>query len=306
MLPPTRQRILILAAVTVSIVAWMLVRHWLASPDMTGGISLTATAAGLFGAMLAVLFAGAISTGAGLVAGSAGHPLACLFVVTMGLCVLAGWGGPIDGWMRRVDLPGAYAGLIIETLAWHVGLAAVVLVAWKGRPAVRRMLPGIVVDAGHDDVDMPDRPDVTAFMACGVAVVVGGVLCWALQRSTDEGQVIGTLIAAFTLAGLAAQSSFPDNRHVLPILLSPALVAIAAYVVAMASHRTEEAVLIAWFNLGGFNRHASPLPGPALVLPIYYASAGVAGATMGVGIAHTIHAARQHAKIAAQAGSTDS
>ncbi len=296
MLPPTRQRIIIVLAVTVSIVAWLSFRGWLVSPDLSEGISLTATASGWAGTAVALVVAGAIATAAGLIAGSAGHPLAGVYVVAMGLCVLAGWGGPMDGWMRRSNLPGAYAGLIVETGVWHLGMAAVVWLTWRVRPRIRRLLPGVIVDAAHEDVDMPGRPDVSALLALLVAVIVGGVLCWVMQRSTDEGQVIGTLIAAFTLAGLAAQVCFPENRHVLLILLSPAGVAIVAYSAAMALYPGDTQTLAAWFNIGGFDPHAPRMPGPALVLPIYYASAGVAGAAMGVGLAQNIHLTRTQAQ----------
>lgn len=300
MLPPTRQRLILIACVTVSIVSWLMFRGWLSPPDGAEGITLTMTTAGFFGAAVAVIVAGTISTGVGIIAGSTGHPLSGVFVVAIGICVLAGWGGPIDGWMRRSSLPGAYSWLILETLAWHLGMAVVVLVTWRVRGGVRQALPEIVVDEFHDEVEMPGRPDVSALLAMFVAVLVGGVLCWVMQRSTSEGQVIGTLIAAFTLAGLAAQSSFPDNKHIVPILLSPAVVAIAAYVAAMVMYGNEQATLAAWFNLSGFDRHAPRMPGPALVLPIYYASAGVAGAAMGIGLAQAIHATRHHAQSASE------
>lgn len=300
MLPPTRQRILILAAIAVATCAWLAFRGWLVPGDLSSGISLGAASSGWFGAVTAVVLAGGVTLAVALVPGAAGHPLAGVFAAGIGLCVLAGWGGPIDGWMRRSALPGAYAGLIVESLVWHGGMLGLAWCMWKLRPPVRRLLPGVVCDPRHEALELPGRPDRAAVLAGLTAAAVGGGVCWVLQRSTSEGQVIGTMIAAFTLAGLAAQYWFPDNRHVLAVLAAPLVVSVAAYAAAWLMFPHEQATLTAWFNLGGFDRHAARMPGPALVLPIYYASAGMAGAAMGAGMAGAIHAAR-----AAEAGHGD-
>lgn len=298
MLPPTRQRLVIAGMVVVSMLVWVGAGGWLATPDRSSGISMSSASGGWFGAMVAAAAGCAASALLGAVASATGHRLAGPFAVAMGLCVLAGRGGPIDGWMRRVTLPGAYGWLIVETVLWHVMLGAAAVWMMRTGPAMRPRIPSIVrtplTDAGEDRASWP-----AALGAAVVAVIVAGVIVMILQRSTDVGQVIGVLILAFTAGAVAGQSTFPANRRSLPILLSPAVVAIAAYAYVLVMYGREESVLAAWYNLDGLDPRQPRLPGPAVVLPIYYASAGVMGAAMGLGMADVLRRKQSETSAAA-------
>ena len=278
MLPRLRQRLLIAFAVALGGVSWLLVIAPLLPGDGSTGLSLLDARAGLITAVVLLLVAGLPVFILGLIASALSHPLAGVFAVTAALMVLAAAGGKIDGFLQRTELPAGYGWLVLETAIWLVGLALLLFLIHRLRPALRERL-GLLPTP--DDADLGTRlglPKSEALLAGLICAGVGGGLGYILIRSTDGGQVIGSLLLAFTIGGLVAQLVMRQANPV-PILVSPLAVAIAVYgyIFLMPTYATTDNVLEAWFS--------QSLPGLALALPIHYVSAAVAGCTLGVGVA---------------------
>jgi hypothetical protein len=181
--------------------------------------------------------------------------------------------------MWRSRLPADYRNLIIEMLIWQAMWVVMLVVIEYFRSPLRTHLPALAF-TDHLGVDTKIRfPQTQALLAGVVSAVVGGLGCWLFIRSSDPGQVIGAMIVAFTLGGLLGQLLAPQTNPI-GILLSPAVVAVASYVWVMYQYNGNDAVLQAWYTRRFF--------APALGLPIYYASAGVAGCALGVGLAQAM------------------
>ncbi|MCE9589374.1 MAG: hypothetical protein K8S99_02490 [Planctomycetes bacterium] len=286
MFPRLRQRLIIALAIALGAFCWLAVGSMVAAPDNSPGLSLFTARSGPAVAIIIVAVAGVPALVLGVMASASGHPLSGVFAVALSLGILAGWGGPIDGWMRRSALPGAYTWLIVECVVWQAGVIVMLAVIQRLRASLRSRLPALAV-VDHLGMDTNLRlPRLHALGAGVVCAIVSGLLCFLLIRTSDTGQVIGSLIVAFTVGGMAAQFIFPQSNPV-GILLSPGLVAVSAYGYVLMNLFTREGVLSAWWS-GGF-------PGPALVLPIYYASFAVAAAAMGVGLAQALAHGTQEA-----------
>ena len=129
-----------------------------------------------------------------------------------------------------------------------------------------------------------------AFLAGIVTAAVGAALLMFFQQSPDSGQVIGAMLVSFTAAALLAHQLFPTAAR-LPMLLAPLCVAFATYAWMAVSNDSASHVLLRYFT--DFSQAEPPiitLPPLALALPVFYASAGVAGVALGVGWSQTIHA----------------
>lgn len=138
----------------------------------------------------------------------------------------------------------------------------------------------------------PDARDAGArflngdtIFGCLISAAVGGFVSFFLLPNGNVGQVFGALTVAFTIGGLVARAAMPRAHH-LGLMMSPTLVALAAYAYASSSYASSDALLAAWY--------AQKLPGMALVLPIYYASVAVAAVAVGVGIAQSFDSSRRH------------
>lgn len=285
MLPRMRQRLIIGLTIALGAVCWLMVGRMLVAEDGGVGLSLFTSHSGVVVAVVVVALAGIPALALGLIASATGNPLSGVFGVCFSLGVLAGWGGPIDGWMRRAAIPGAYQSLVLETLIWMTGVVFMLTVIGKLRSPVRSRMPALaVVDHLGMDVD-PHWPRLSVLGAGCLAAAVAAVVCYVLLRSEKTPQVFAVLLIAFTAAGVVAYMAFPRSNPV-GILLSPMLVAIGSYGYMLMKFFSHDAVLRAWYTGG--------VPGPALVLPIYYASFGVAGAAMGVGMAQALtHSSRE-------------
>lgn len=283
MMPRMRQRVVIVVAMVAGAMAWSWVAGLLAAPDGSSGISLMSARVGVAGAVAVLGCAGVVAMMLGVVASATGNALSGVFAVSGSLGVLAALGGPIDGWMLRSRLPGDYLYLMFEVLLWQAGWVAMVLLIQFNRSSVRTRWPALAFE-DHLGVDLHVRfPRVQSLAAGVVCGACAGVVGYFLIRSSDSGQVIGSLLAAFTAGGLVAGLVFPQVNPA-GVLFGPAWVALGSYLCVWVGYSGEQAVLEAWF--------AGGLPGVALALPIHYASAGVAGCAMGVGLAQGIEAAK--------------
>ena len=290
MFPRMRQRLIIITAVVVGAIGWMSVADWLRAPDGSTGLSLTTAKVGWGWAVLAVGLAGLPALVLGLFVSVMGNPLAGIFSISAALTVLAGSGGSINGWVWRdeVCMPEAYGGLIIEMIIWEAGLVAMLAVVQFLRSPMRRRMAALVFD-DHLGVEYDSHYAKTKSLAAGlICAVVAGVATFLLLRSSDTGQVVWSLILAFLLGGMSSQLIVPQC-HPWAIVLSPVLVAVVGYTWVLTAFTNEESFWEAWNLLGQSAMH---IPGPALALPVHYASAAVVGCTLGVGWAQNMNAAR--------------
>lgn len=286
MLPKTRQRLLVLLAVLVGGAAWVWPSSVLLAADGSTGISLLSARWHPVAATAFVVVTGVPALLLALVAAAAGNPILGVLASALALCILAGYGGSMHGWLERQEaLSGAYAELIAEVLIWQAGVLLLLLLIRRARPALRRGWPALAFDDRADGAFALrlTRPwSVGAGLVCAVVAAAVGFF---LIRKGDSGQVLGSLLVAFTLGGLAAGAAFPGCNP-LGLLFSPALVAIGAYAwVLLRLGDDPEQIRAAWHiqeGAGGGTR--SLLPGLALALPIHYASAGLAGCCIGIGL----------------------
>lgn len=268
MLPTVSQRLAMLVAVTCC----GLILIWGSGPAMPeggwegisvmharGGILMAALAVGL-SALPAVLVGLGMSVWGGVAIGA--------FTLASCLGILAWYGGAIDGLLFRVDeKQQIYVDLAIETLGW--------LFLW----AVMLLLSGILHHAVHKP-SMRPKGSVGGTLAAGaICGVIGAVVANLLAKSTEPGQVVGSLMLGFMAGGMVARSSVPTSRA-WGVLVSPLLVAIGSYLMVWMTYTSDSMLERSWFS--------GQLTGLALMLPIYYASAGVAGAAMGFGLGHKV------------------
>ena len=283
MLPPLRQRIVLtLSLILGGACLW----------PMGDGHAVVDAGPWLLrgeGVMLVVLALPAVALG--LIASAAGHPGAGLFVLAVSLLMPAMVGGPIDPWLLRLESPGAFTAMAVESLAYAGLIAAYAVVIRALRPKLRGALPG-PLRSEHLGSDDPWRLQPASIATTlGAMVLVGGVFAWLLLRSSYTGQVTGGLLAAFVLAGLIVHSFVP-RPSLLATAIAPCVVGAIGFLLVTVQFATADDLLKAWF--------AGDLPGLALARPIDYASAGVAGGVMGAGLAQALaHAREMHVQHAA-------
>jgi hypothetical protein len=283
MTPPLRQRLLIAISAILGGMVWLLAQEALTPPNGSTGLTLWDAQVGLARAVAIAMLASLPAVLIALICSATGNPLTGIFAVAAALMILAGAGGPIDGLLWRASLPGVYGGLMLEIILWFAALAAFMFTIQRLRPRLRR-LPGLALWArqpGNDDIHLTQWNLPTA-LAGLISTLAGGLLCVALIQSTASGQVIGSMLLAFAAGALIAHMTIPKANPI-GILLSPALVALLGYgyMLIEAQFVSTASVLEAWY--------AGELPGVALALPIHYASAAVAGCTLGLGVAQALH-----------------
>ena len=285
MFASVRQKLIVLVAVVVGWAAWAWVAPLLLAADGSEGISLLSGRLSPVTATGVALLAGLPAIALGMVASVGGNPLAGVFAVATALCVLATRGGAMGGWLQRSDhLPGAYFLLILEVLVWQVGVVLLLALFRSVRAPARRRWPSLAQDGRTDTA--------FALRAPGPRSLVGGLICAAvaaavasvLLRTAGSGQVIGALFVAFALGGVAAGLALPGCNPV-GVLLSPALVAVAAYAWVLLSFGAQgQTELVAAYQQRQGAAGGGWYPTLAFALPIHYASSALAGCCVGVSI----------------------
>ncbi len=275
MFPTLRQRLILLAACAMG--GWWYTRAGglLQSPDGGSGYSLWFAHGGWVSAVFMLLLLGLPVIVMGVMASIGGHLLSGLFVVAMSWLVLSATGGPIDGWLHQSRLPTDYRGLIFESLIWVVLIVVLALLMQLGRKVLRQKWPSLAATDHYGIDHRLDLPGAQAWGAGLVCAVVGALVSFVLIRTSDSGQVIGSLLLAFALGGLASQLLFPQNKNALVVLVAPMLVAAGVYGYGLWQYQHGEQLLSAWYR--------GRLIGPALALPMHFAGAGLAGAIIGIG-----------------------
>ena len=288
MLPSFKQRLIIAAATILGGLVLRLAAGALTAGDASPGLSLFDARTGLILAVLCVVIAALPTLVMAAVTAAAGHVLSGVFVVAVALSFLAAAGGRMDGYFWRHAMPSGYVRLMAELVIWGAGWVGVLAMLRRSRPTLRPRLGKLRSEHHWGDELKLTTPSWQSLVAGVISMCVGGLLAHLLIQSTDSGQVIGSLLMAFTIGGMLGKMIIP-HQHPLPVLLSPLAAALLAYVYSAVSFG--EAAMPAWF--------AGQLTGLGLALPIYVASAGVAGSAMGVGLAQSLDRARAEAAEAA-------
>lgn len=287
MLPPLSQRMLILVALLLGGgFLW-----WAGRDAMLVGHGAELLSPG--GGMLLLLTLPAVALG--LIVSATGHPATGLFVLGVCLLIPAAMGGPIDAELYRLQSVSRFGVMLAESALWLALLVGYALVLRASRLRLRNVLPGGLLratlpegsqgtsDAKADESDPWGLSPVPLLTSLGIAVIVGGVLGVVLVQSSRTGQVFAGLMLAFAAAGALARSLAP-RMSVTGVIASPMVVAGIAYAWVLVRFRDSEALLKAWFT--------GELWGLATARPIDFASAGVTGCVIGIGIARGIARAR--------------
>ena len=293
MLPSQTQRILMLLAVVATLPGWWWATKQLQPADGLAGWAVSnlftrESPAPVAIAALAAALAGAALAGA-LVA-AAGNPLAgvCCGLVSAAVCA---WGVGFLGVAQRAGLPVGSAGVYVR-LALEIGACFLVLTTglawlqWAG-PRLRPRLPARLRSQHVGTALELWKVDGKSVAAGLVTAAVGAVLSVGLLRSTNPGQVVGGLFVAFTIASIVGHAVSPGHKP-WAVLMAPGLVGLAGYGWSWWNlrHREPTALLA--------DLYAGALPGAGLgiALPIHYATAGVIGCTLGLGIGLVVDKAK--------------
>ncbi|WP_428388517.1 hypothetical protein [Mucisphaera sp.] len=257
----------------VLVVASSLILIWGAGPAMPPGgwtgLTVMDARSSILVAALALGFAAlpAVVAGVGMAAWSGVATGA--FTLAASLTILAWYAGPIDGLLFRSEtLRHVYLDLAIEMIGWAFLWSIMLLVAG-------------ILHAGLRDKQARGHTSVPAtFAALGITAILGAVVANLLAKSTDPGQVVGALVIGFAVGGWVARASVPSTRA-WGLLISPLVVGLGVYLMASFNFTSDEMLQSSWFS--------GRMTGLALMLPIYFASAGVAGAAMGYGLGRPKH-----------------
>jgi hypothetical protein len=287
MLPPLPQRLLIIVALLIGGgFLW-----WAGREAMVVGHAAALLSPGGVKLVLLALPAAAL----GMFVSATGHPATGLFVLGVCLLIPAAVGGPIDAELYRLQSVSRFGWMLAESALWLALLAGYAMVLKASRERLRNVLPqGLKRAAGaglHGDrseaTDAEADPwgfaPIPLLTNLGIAVIVGGVLGVVLLQSSRTGQVFAGLILAFAAAGAVAQSLAP-RMSVVGVIASPLVVAGIGYAWVLVRFRDSETLLGDWFT--------GDLWGLATARPIDFASAGITGCVIGIGIARGIARAR--------------
>jgi len=290
MLPQLKHRLVIGLSLVIGGLCWLLALGALIAADGSTGLSLMDAHVGTPSAVLIVIAAGLPAILLGLVTASTGNPLAGVFTVSGSLLLLGAMGGSIDGYLRRAEVPAGYRSLAIEVVFWLFLLALVIIGIDRLQTKVRPSLKILATPRHLGTRTKLNIPNGPALLAGLITAVAGAFICNLLIQSSDGGQVNGSLLLGFGTAALIGNMVVPQRNPVI-ILLSPMAVALAAYLWVATSYSTTDALLVDVYNHDLLNL--------ALALPIQYASAGVTGCALGVGLAQTLEHVRHTTAVTA-------
>lgn len=307
MLPTITQRLMMLAAIIIGTACWLPVLPILMPSDGSDGLSLLDSRSGVLWACGVLLLAGLPALGVGLYVSSSGNPLSGVFTIGISLMVLAGQGGSMQGLIwRQAERPketaqggSVFMQLEIEMLLWTLLWCLVMwLIRFLRLPIRKAWVPGRLKTGFSTAITEEDTPrfvlHVRPAMAGLLCAALAWVICMFLMQSPATGQVIGSVLLAFVIAGLTARLILPTG-NVVYLLLSPLLVGFVAYAYAAVSHgsMSAEELIQAW--------QREEIAGPVFAMPIHWASAGLIGVSMGIGMAQAIDRVRSEETAAREA-----
>lgn len=286
MFPVLRQRLLLVAGVVLGGLVWLLVLPYLSAADGSGGVVLLDARVGVVLGIVLTVVGGLVAMGLACGAVAMGNPLAGPFVVAGALVFPAAAGGGVGGYLRRHGFAvSGYDWLMVEAMLWLAMWVGVLGLLFRARRWLRPRLPRAMrmthlVTPGTVGLDEArlQREDV---YAAGVACVVGYLVCAVAVRTPAVGQAVAGVTLASGVGSAVGLSLFRTARPWLT-LLSPMVVSLAAAGYLRMRVGSPLAVEAAFNVLA--------LPGATMAVPIYFASAGVAGAVLGAALAQSLAA----------------
>ena len=290
MLPRLKQRLVIASGVALGGICWLLARGFLTASDGSVGLSLIDAHNGIAVAVIALLIAGVPAVLASTLSASTGNPLAGAFTLGGSLMVLAAVGGASQGFIHRAELPGDYRRLAIESGVWIVLLIVILLIVDRLRLMVRPRIKPLVSKQHLGARIKLGLPGSQPLLAGAVSAALGALACNLLIQTPDGGQVNCSLVLGFAVAAMIARMLVPQQNPIV-ILISPLVVGIGVYLWVASSYQSQDALLADYYSRDLFNL--------AVALPIHYASAGVAGCAIGVGMAQSMEYVRQTTTVTA-------
>lgn len=284
MLSPVWQRMGMIAGILLGSLCWLGILPSLQSVSGTGGLVLLDTHS-VWQSVVLVAIAGIPAMALGTLLSTVGRFTAGVTILAGSLLVLSWYGGPTMGWMQRAALPGAYWGLIFETLIWQLLMLCAIGLMYRFRPVVHGTLPHLL---RHDQPQWQTKLGIPAsreIIAAVISAAISGIMAYLLIRNGSPKQVLVSLVVSFALGAGVGQSTIP-NSNPIAIFISPGIVAIIAYLMVIMRFGNDTAVFQVLFgsSVPGTKLMAQ-FPGPALALPIHYLSAGLLGCCFGIGIA---------------------
>ncbi len=300
MLPTITQRLMMTGAVVLGTLCWLLVLPMLRSADGYSGLSLLDARSGVVLACVALLVAGLPALLSGLYVSSSGNPLSGVFTIACALLVLAGKGGSMTGLiLRQRERPAGQANggaiftqLAIEMVLWALAWCLMMFLVRRYRDAIRDHLVPRRLKTSFErrvPIEEEDTPRFVLQVRPAMAGLLCGALAWVLCRfimqTPATGQVIGSILTAFLIAGLTARLAIPTGNVVF-LLLSPLFVGFASFAYASVLHGSLSALELeaAWIR--------GQIVGPLFAMPIHWASAGLIGVSVGIGMAQAIDRVR--------------
>ncbi len=300
MLPTITQRLLILAAMILSTLCLLPIVSMLTAADGSTGLSLLDARVGLVGACGLLLLAGLPALLLGLYVSSSGNPLSGVFTIGFALMILAAYGGSMTGLIaRQADRPrgepsggSIFMQLEIEMMLWALAWCLMMFLLRKYRLRIRGMMVPRMLKTNFSSLMPIEEDDTPRFvlhvrpgMAGLLCATLAFVLCKVLMQTPESGQVIGSILLAFIIAGLTARLILPTG-NVVYLLLSPLLVGFATYALGAVLHGSASAddLILRW--------QRGEITGPMFAMPIHWASAGLIGVSIGIGMAQAIDRVR--------------
>lgn len=289
-----------LAVMIVSTVCLLPIGSMLAAADGSSGLSILDARVGIFAACGLLLLAALPALLLGLYVSSSGNPLSGVFTIGFALMILAAYGGSMTGLIhRQADRPrgepsggSIFIQLEIEMMLWALAWCLVMFLLRIYRLRIRRMfVPRFLKTAFSTQmpIEEDDTPRFVLHVRPGMAgllcAVLGFVLCKVLMQTPDTGQVIGSILLAFIIASLTARLILPTG-NVVYLLLSPLMVGFGTYALGAVLHGSASAddLILRW--------QRGEITGPMFAMPIHWASAGLIGVSIGIGMAQAIDRVR--------------
>lgn len=296
MLPTITQRLMMVAATIVSTLSLLAILTSLTAADGSSGISLFDARVGVLWACALLLLAGLPALITGLYVSSSGNPLSGVFTIGLALTILAAQGGSMTGLIHRQaervsDAPSGgaiFMQLEIEMAIWALAWCLMMILLRRYRLHVReRCVPRQLRTAfsSYIAIQEDDTPHFVLharpIFAGLLCTALGWMLCRMLMQTPTSGQAIGSILVAFTLAGLSARLILPTS-NVAYLLLSPLGVGFITYATGAMTLGSVSAqdLILRW--------QSGDIPPPIFAMPIHWASAGFVGVSVGVGISQAI------------------
>ena len=300
MLPTITQRLMMLAAIIVSTLCMLPVLPMLMPADGSSGLSLLDARVGVVQACVLLFLAGLPALLIGLYISSSGNPMSGVFTIGFSLMILAAQGGSMTGLIwRQAERPATqpsggsiFMQLEVEMALWALAWCLMMFLLRKFRKRIRnKLVPDRLQTffSKQVPIEEDDTPRFVLHVRPGMAgilcAVIAFVLCKVLMQTPTTGQVIGSILVAFIIAGLAARLILPTG-NVVYLLLSPLVVGFATYALGAVMHGSASAddLILRWQN--------REITGPMFAMPIHWASAGLIGVSIGVGVAQAIDRVR--------------